>query len=62
MGCHVTEIRSALAVARHPLAVISDRKKVPGVLAPARDRYRACSRVDAVFYELRNGLQRTALR
>ena len=62
MGGHIAEIRLALAVARHPFAVVADRKEMPAVLAGARNRNGVRLGIDAVLDQLGNRLQRAALR
>jgi len=59
---HVAEIRAALAIARHPVTVVADGQEVPAMLAAARNRHHARLGIDAVFDELGDRLQRTALR
>ena len=62
MGCDIAEIRPALAVLRHAVAVVADSQEVPAVIAPTRDGDAARPRIDAVLDQLRNGLQGTRLR
>jgi hypothetical protein len=58
----VLEVGKAVGVARHAVAVVTDREVVLAVLAPARDRNSLGTCVDAVLDELRDGLQGIALR
>ena len=62
MGGHIAEVRLALAVARHPFAVVADRKEMLAVLAGARNRNGVRLGIDAVLDQLGNRLQRAALR
>ena len=58
----ITKVRFAVSVARHPVSVIADGKKMPSLLAPASERDVLRLRVDAIFHQLGNSLQRIALR
>ena len=58
----VLEVRQPFVVTRDAVAVILDREVVRAILAAARDDDRSGARVDAVFHELGDGLERVALR
>lgn len=58
----VVEIRLAIGIAAHAFAVVLDAQIVLALVLPARDDHRFRTGVDAVFDELRDSLQRIALR
>jgi len=62
VGGNVLKIRQAVGRSRDAFPVILDRQILTAMLSATGDRDCLGVRVDAVFHELRDGLERVALR